>query len=61
MNQFGRGLRTACGLDGQCQAQHIIEADVSAYPCDFFAVDEYQLGCIHDSMLKELFCQPINI
>ncbi|MDK7182416.1 radical SAM/SPASM domain-containing protein [Lacticaseibacillus rhamnosus] len=61
MNQFGRGLRTACGLDGQCQVQYIIEADGSVYPCDFFAVDQYRLGYIQDSTLKELFCQPITL
>jgi uncharacterized protein len=58
INQFVHGRRTACGLDGQCQVQYVIEADGSVYPCDFFAVDQYRLGYIQDKTLRELFSQP---
>ena len=38
------GHKTACGIDGHCSPQIIVEADGSAYPCDFFCLDEYRIG-----------------
>lgn len=35
---------TACGFTGSCQNQMVIEADGSAYPCDFFVLDQWKLG-----------------
>ncbi|MEG1069212.1 MAG: SPASM domain-containing protein [Ruthenibacterium sp.] len=35
---------TACGFTGVCQAQFIIEADGSTYPCDFFVTDAWRSG-----------------
>ncbi|MBO0438429.1 radical SAM/SPASM domain-containing protein [Vagococcus fluvialis] len=51
---------TACGINGKCQTQYVIESDGSVYPCDFYVLDEYKLGNIADSTLKELFTQPLN-
>ena len=40
----------SCNLRGVCQAQWVIEADGSVYPCDFYALDQWKLGNIcHDS------------
>ena len=33
-----------CGMCGQCAAYFCVEADGSAYPCDFYVLDEYRLG-----------------
>ncbi|MBR5501863.1 MAG: anaerobic sulfatase maturase [Oscillospiraceae bacterium] len=33
-----------CGMCGQCAAYFCVEADGSAYPCDFYVLDEYKLG-----------------
>ncbi|MBO0420456.1 MAG: radical SAM/SPASM domain-containing protein [Vagococcus fluvialis] len=52
---------TACGINGKCQTQYVIEGDGSVYPCDFYVMDEYRLGNIQDQTLKELFSQDINI
>lgn len=46
---------TACGIIGNCQIQYVIEADGSVYPCDFYVLDEYRLGYIQESSLRELF------
>ncbi|MDF0479207.1 anaerobic sulfatase maturase [Vagococcus sp. PNs007] len=46
---------TACGIVGNCQIQYVIEADGSVYPCDFYVLDEYRLGYIQESSLRELF------
>lgn len=61
INQFAHKRRTACGLDGQCQIQYIIEADGSVYPCDFYALDQYRLGYIQEKTLRQLFSEHIAL
>lgn len=51
---------TACGINGRCSVQYVIEGDGSVYPCDFFVTDAYKLGNIKEHTLKELFSQPIS-
>ena len=34
----------SCDMQGICSQQHVIEADGSAYPCDFYVLDRYKLG-----------------
>ncbi len=58
-NLYVRHQITACGINGQCTVQYVIEADGSVYPCDFYVLDEYRLGYIQNQTLKELFNQPI--
>ena len=38
------GTPTACGMDGRCRGQLVIEANGDAYPCDFYCLDEWRLG-----------------
>jgi uncharacterized protein len=54
-NFFFRGIPTSCGIDGCCHNQYVIEADGSAYPCDFYCFDEYKIGNLAESTLRELF------
>lgn len=51
---------TACGINGQCSVQYVIEGDGSVYPCDFYVTDDYKLGNIKENTLKELFSQPLQ-
>lgn len=44
----------SCGLLGGCHAQLVVEADGSAYPCDFYVTDTYRMGNIQESDLAEL-------
>ena len=44
------GRPTACGMDGVCRPQLVIEADGSAYPCDFYCTDAYRLGNVSDGI-----------
>ena len=44
------GRPTACGMDGVCRPQLVIEADGSAYPCDFYCTDAYRLGDLSDGI-----------
>ena len=46
VNQLVLGSPTGCGMDGVCRAQLVIEADGSAYPCDFYCLDQYKMGNI---------------
>lgn len=55
VNLVGRGQCNACGLLGNCQAQIIIEADGSTYPCDFFVLDEYKTGDLTKQGLREIW------
>lgn len=34
----------SCGMGGVCGYQHVVEADGSVYPCDFYVLDKYCLG-----------------
>lgn len=47
-----------CGMRGGCSRQLVIEGDGSAYPCDFYCVDEYLLGNIASDGVAELFASP---
>ena len=44
----------ACGMQGGCSLQYVVEADGSIYPCDFYALDDYKLGNIKTSDFAEL-------
>ncbi|MDO5021963.1 MAG: anaerobic sulfatase maturase [Eubacteriales bacterium] len=35
-----------CGMLGQCTTQYMVEADGAVYPCDFYGLDEFNLGNI---------------
>lgn len=44
----------SCGLGGQCTIQHVVEADGSVYPCDFYCLDPWRLGNIREQSFPEL-------
>ena len=44
----------ACGMNGRCQCQFVIEADGSVYPCDFYVMDDWLLGNIKESGFDSL-------
>ena len=54
-NYFFKGIPTVCGIDGRCHNQCVIEADGSAYPCDFYCFDQYRIGNLTENTIKELF------
>lgn len=45
----------SCEQRGTCSVQCVAEADGSAYPCDFYAMDEYCLGSYNDNRIEEFF------
>ena len=44
----------ACEQRGVCSVQCVAEADGSAYPCDFYALDKYRLGDYNRESIQEL-------
>ncbi|MDF2541309.1 MAG: anaerobic sulfatase maturase [Herbinix sp.] len=44
----------SCDMNGVCSANAVIEGDGSVYPCDFYVLDQYLLGNIHDHGFEEL-------
>lgn len=52
------GTVTSCGFTGQCTIQNVIEADGSAYPCDFYVLDPFRLGNLAEQPLPELWRHP---
>lgn len=60
VNLLAFGVPTACGIDGLCRPQIVVEADGSTYPCDFYCLDEYQSGNLVRQSLREVFESPAN-
>lgn len=44
----------SCDMQGVCSANLVIEADGSAYPCDFYVLDDWRLGDIADLTLMDM-------
>lgn len=44
----------SCEQAGHCGMQIVVEADGSAYPCDFYAMDSFLLGNFNDNELEEM-------
>lgn len=59
VNLLVLGHPTACGMDGVCRPQLVIEADGSAYPCDFYCTDTHRLGNITEDTLDALMASPL--
>lgn len=54
VNLMMYGRPTSCGMNGSCQPQLVVEADGSAYPCDFYCLDDYRLGNLTEQSPIEL-------
>lgn len=49
---------STCSSSGRCGGYLVIESDGSAYPCDFYALDQWRLGSLMDSTIEELMGSP---
>ena len=45
----------SCDQRGICSVQCVTEADGSAYPCDFYVLDQYRLGNFNTNSIEEFF------
>lgn len=57
---FQGQMPSQCGRLGYCQAQYIVEADGSVYPCDFYALDTWKCGSFAKNSLKEIAESPLR-
>jgi len=48
-----------CEMKKSCQAQLVIEADGSVYPCDYYVRDSWRLGSICGDDLEEIMNSPL--
>ena len=43
----------ACNMSGKCSVQFVIEANGNVYPCDFYVLDRWYLGNVHEETMQE--------
>ena len=60
VNLLMYGRPTSCGMNGTCRPQLVIEADGSAYPCDFYCLDEFCMGNITEQGPLELLRSEVT-
>ena len=60
VNLMAYQVPTACGIQGHCQPQLVVEADGSVFPCDFYCLDEYRIGNIIEDSLEQLLAAARN-
>lgn len=41
---------STCATNGQCGDYFVVEGDGGLYPCDFYVLDEWRLGSVHDGI-----------
>jgi uncharacterized protein len=44
----------ACATCGKCSSYLVVEGDGSVYPCDFFALDDWQIGNLRNEPLAKM-------
>lgn len=48
-------------MSGQCHSYPVVEADGSIYPCDFYALDEYQIGELGKQTFAEMLASDASL
>lgn len=48
------GYAEQCGATGRCNAQLVVEADGTCYPCDFYCLDEFECPNINSSSINDI-------
>lgn len=56
-----KGKAEQCGASGRCNAQLVVEADGTCYPCDFYCLDEYECLNINSSDINDILnCEGLK-
>lgn len=52
----------SCDMRGLCSIQHVVEADGSVYPCDFYVLDDYYIGNFNTDTIADITrrCQNLQ-
>ncbi len=48
------GVAEQCGATGRCNAQLVVEADGTCYPCDFYCLDEFECPNINTASIDDI-------
>ena len=49
-----KGVAEQCGATGRCNAQLVVEAGGTCYPCDFYCLDEYECADINTASIEDI-------
>lgn len=49
-----KGVAEQCGASGRCNAQLVVEADGTCYPCDFYCLDEFECADINKASIEDI-------
>lgn len=49
-----KGYAEQCGASGRCNAQLVVEADGTCYPCDFYCLDEFECLNINEADIEDI-------
>lgn len=44
----------SCDMIGRCSIQFVVESNGHVYPCDFYVLDEWDLGSIHEQPFSQM-------
>ena len=53
-----QGRAEQCGMNGRCEPTLVFEGDGTAFPCDFYCLDDYALGKVTTHSIEELLSSP---
>ena len=52
---------STCAASGACGSYLVAEGDGSLYPCDFYVLDEWRIGSIHEMTVAEALASPVSV
>lgn len=56
-----KGVAEQCGASGRCNAQLVVEADGTCYPCDFYCLDEFECLNINEADINDILaCEGLK-
>lgn len=56
-----KGIAEQCGASGRCNAQLVVEADGTCYPCDFYCIDEFECLNINEADINDILgCEGLK-
>ncbi len=62
IRDFDNWIRVLCGYppemcsaNGFCSCQFVVEGNGDVYPCDFYCLDEWQIGNVRENSFREMF------
>ena len=61
LSLMSKGVAEQCGASGRCNAQLVVEADGTCYPCDFYCLDEFECLNINESDINDILnCEGLR-